>query len=509
MDPDGAKPGSDIFLSDEIDGNFEPSALMDAEGTANLIGKSDSNNDDLGENEKSNLSEDGDVTLSDHSEETSSSQGQREERLPKPARQGKGGKRILGIRLFGSSMVYRLAANFPGLSPGDGLMVQTRDGEAEGRVVFISDSVYSGKNDPRKLYPGIITRIIRKLGNGDPGQEKKRRETEIKIKTLGRDLIRQAELSMKLSRVTLQPGGTKAILWFTSEIRVDFRELVKKISEESKLRIEMRHVGVRDETRLLGGVGHCGKDFCCSQYLRKFHPVSVRMAKNQELSLNPEGISGVCGRLMCCLAYENDAYTHLRDSLPAVKGNFWTKDGREVIIRSVQPLRGNVTCQYADGSRENCRAADLFAEKPANLGPLLDKREEKSEGDTEIGTSEDVRPKDQLPVEVLRQDEEGDSTDGAPEGIEKKKRSRRKKNRKKVPILPEIAGMVAGVAVRLPGHRDENFASGGDENGSVLVEEIGNGEEGRVSPSGARRRRRKKKKPSGNKANPSPVNSDS
>ncbi|HIJ82812.1 MAG TPA: hypothetical protein HPQ00_01250, partial [Magnetococcales bacterium] len=214
---------------------------------------------------------DGDVSPEESSEELKDQEGDGyhfpscdEASGTRPSHQdGRGGeRRILGIRLHGSCMVYRLAASFPGLVTGDRLLVQTKDGEAEGRVMFVSHIAYLGKQDQRKLNPGRITRIIRKIEEISAEQVRENREKEIKAKILGRELVRQAQLPMKLSRVNYQPGGTKAVFYFTSEDRVDFRELVKKLTEELSVRIEMRHVGVRDETRLLGGVGHCGKDFC-------------------------------------------------------------------------------------------------------------------------------------------------------------------------------------------------------------------------------------------------------
>ncbi|MBF0631497.1 MAG: hypothetical protein HQL89_10990 [Magnetococcales bacterium] len=411
----------------------------------------------------------------------------RQDHRPVSSRSGRGERRILGIRLQGSSMVYRLVAGLPDLTSGDRLLVQTREGESEGQVVFVSNTVYSGKNDPRKPYPGRIVRIVRKLGEKEAEQGRDRLEKELKAKVLGRELIRQAQLPMKLSRVIYQPGGTKAIFYFTSESRIDFRDLVKTLSDQLGIRVEMRHVGVRDETRMLGGVGHCGKDFCCSQYLQKFHPVSVRMAKNQDLSLNPDGISGVCGRLMCCLAYENDTYVHLRESLPSPKNSYWTRDGREVVIRSVQPLRGNVTCQFADGTRENCPATDLLPERPATAQvpspqePLEEPREEEVVLQTPPVVTE--------PEEIPRMPEEG------VERGEPKRRSRKKRNRKKSSAVQGVAGAVEAMDQR---ERQGDLPSMGHE--AV----VGAGDRGNT-PHVAKKRRRRRKKPSGPRETPAPT----
>lgn len=407
------------------------------------------------------------------------------------SRHGRPERRILGIRLHGSSMVYRLVASFPDLAPGDQLLLQMKDGESEGCVIFVSSAIYTGKNDPRKLYPGSITRIIRKLADNEADQAKERREKELKAKILGRNLIRQLAMPMKLSRVIYQPGGSKAIFYFTSEVRVDFRDLVKQLSEELSVRVEMRHVGVRDETRLLGGVGHCGKDFCCSQYLQKFHPVSVRMAKNQDLSLNPDGISGVCGRLMCCLAYENDTYSHLRETLPRVKENLWTKDGREILIRSVQPLRGRVTCQFADGTRENCPAADLLLEKPV-VSAVIPAEPEVKELEEEVAVVE---------VVVLESEpEESKVLEGSGEPSAEKRRSRKRKNRKRSqPAQDGSSGMAPGISGRQDAYQPESMSV--DAGLSDQSEGVG---EGSTIAATEKKRRRKRRKPSGNRGNGPP-----
>ncbi|MBF0423089.1 MAG: hypothetical protein HQL73_08860 [Magnetococcales bacterium] len=405
-------------------------------------------------------------------------------------RHGRGERRIIGVRLQQSCMVYRVVTPISDLEPGDRLQVQTRDGEAEGRVIFVSDTFYAGKNDPRKPYAGRITRIVRKLENKDDLATVELREKERHAKILGRELIRQDGLSMKLTRVIYQPGGTKAIFCFTSEVRVDFRELVKKLAEKLNVRVEMRHIGVRDETRILGGVGHCGRNFCCSQFLQRFHPVSVRMAKNQDLSLNPEGISGVCGRLMCCLAYENDTYSHLRASLPTPKGSFWTKDGREVTIRSVHPLQGSVEYQCADGSREVCPATALMAIKAAPDQTVAEP------------VPEDLVPTIE-PAEVMVDQEDltaaspGDSeavVAAAPGGGEKKRRSRRRRNRKKQAMAAPITE--AGHSSRPPSGREEEGAGAMDSVAAPEREETEGSAPGSETGTVRKKRRRKRKKTS-------------
>ncbi len=272
------------------------------------------------------------------------------------------GQRLIGVRAPNSCMIYRLGPAISNIKPDDPVLLQSKEGEVLGRVVFVS-SERLDKVPRERLHSGRYTRIIRIANEKDLKFFSTRQEKEQKAKLFCREKIREMKLPMKLSRTSYQPNG-KVIFHFTAENRVDFRELVRVLGSHLKTRVEMRHVGVRDETRLLGGLGPCGKTFCCAQYLKKFHPVSVRMAKNQDLSLNPEGISGICGRLLCCLAYENEVYQDRRANLPKPKSHLWTKDGREGTVRSLQTLAETVEMQFGDGSREQFSACDLCQSKP-------------------------------------------------------------------------------------------------------------------------------------------------
>ena len=155
-------------------------------------------------------------------------------------------------------------------------------------------------------------------------------------------------LEMKLVSVECGFEGNKILFFFTSEGRVDFRELVKDLANQFRARIELRQIGVRDEAKILGGLGVCGKQFCCSQFLNDFHPVSIKMAKTQGLSLNPTKISGTCGRLMCCLKYEEHAYEDLVKKAPKVDSFVETPSGKGSVT-SVNLLRGNAKVRLEDG----------------------------------------------------------------------------------------------------------------------------------------------------------------
>ncbi|NMA24589.1 MAG: stage 0 sporulation family protein [Clostridiales bacterium] len=166
--------------------------------------------------------------------------------------------------------------------------------------------------------------------------------------------IEEHGLDMKLVDVEFNFEGSKILFFFTSDGRVDFRELVKDLASVFKTRIELRQIGVRDEARMLGGLGICGKPFCCTQFLDEFHPVSIKMAKTQGLSLNPVKISGTCGRLMCCLKYEENAYEDLVKKAPKVDAFVDTPAGKGSVI-SVNLLRGNAKVRLEDGSDATLR----------------------------------------------------------------------------------------------------------------------------------------------------------
>jgi cell fate regulator YaaT (PSP1 superfamily) len=160
------------------------------------------------------------------------------------------------------------------------------------------------------------------------------------IETCRQKVIKHG-LAMKVVDVDYTFDGNKIIFYFTADGRVDFRELVKDLASVFRTRIELRQIGVRDEARMLGGLGVCGKQFCCSSFLDDFQPVSIKMAKEQNLSLNPTKISGTCGRLMCCLKYEQTAYEHLRSITPRIESVVQTPHGKGTVT-DVSLLRGNI-----------------------------------------------------------------------------------------------------------------------------------------------------------------------
>jgi len=187
---------------------------------------------------------------------------------------------------------------------GDMVVVDTDRGLSLAKVVHL---IYE-KDCDKKIRP-----IIRKA---TPGDLKEGRISADKAQAFVQKKIIQLALNMKVLKVEVQFSGNKIVVYFSAPGRVDFRKLVKEIAAGLRLRVELKQVGPRNETKLLGGMGVCGREYCCSSFLRDFLPVSTRMAKNQNLALNPGKVSGGCGRLLCCLKYENDTYTELRRKLP-------------------------------------------------------------------------------------------------------------------------------------------------------------------------------------------------
>ena len=171
--------------------------------------------------------------------------------------------------------------------------------------------------------------------------------------------IRKHKLDMKLIDAEYTFDNNKVLFYFTADGRIDFRDLVKDLASVFKTRIELRQIGVRDETKLLGGIGICGRPLCCHTFLSEFAPVSIKMAKEQNLSLNPTKISGVCGRLMCCLKNEEETYEYLNSRLPAVNDTVTTEDGLKGEVHSVNVLRQTVKVVVEVGDEKEIREYDV------------------------------------------------------------------------------------------------------------------------------------------------------
>jgi len=187
------------------------------------------------------------------------------------------------------------------LRDGEAVVVRTESGTALGHVEALPLEVASRRPAPAAAAP---LHLVRRAGQADVIAKLKQEQREQEARRFALDRIRALGLAMKLSKVEHPFDGARLIFYFTAETRVDFRDLVRELASRFRMRIEMRQIGVRDEARMLGGYGTCGRPLCCTTWLTSFEPVSIRMAKQQDLSLNPSKLSGLCGRLKCCLRYE-------------------------------------------------------------------------------------------------------------------------------------------------------------------------------------------------------------
>ncbi|OGW15483.1 MAG: hypothetical protein A3K09_02050, partial [Nitrospinae bacterium RIFCSPLOWO2_12_FULL_47_7] len=195
--------------------------------------------------------------------------------------------------------------------------------------------------------PKPLLRVLRIATPADLDAYNKRAQVEDKAIIFGLEKIAQLKLPMNLSRAIYLPEAKKTLFYFTAEGRVDFRELVKELVQNLKTKIEMRQVGVRDEAKAITGYGVCGESLCCSTFLKEFFPVTIRMAKDQGLALNPSKISGACGRLMCCLQYEHDIYKEQIKTLPKINARIETPGGAGKVIKN-DILQQKVTVRLDD-----------------------------------------------------------------------------------------------------------------------------------------------------------------
>ena len=222
------------------------------------------------------------------------------------------------------------------IKSGDNVIVETARGVEYGYVVLGNREI----EDTKVIQP--LKSVIRMATAEDDAKEESNRKKEKDAFGICQEKIRKHGLEMKLIDVEYTFDNNKILFYFTADGRIDFRELVKDLASVFKTRIELRQVGVRDETKIVGGVGICGRELCCHSYLSEFIPVSIRMAKEQNLSLNPTKISGVCGRLMCCLKNEEETYEYLNSKLPGVGDFVTTDDGLKGEVHSVNVLRQQV-----------------------------------------------------------------------------------------------------------------------------------------------------------------------
>ena len=241
--------------------------------------------------------------------------------------------RIIGVRFRPAGKIYYFAPGKFHIKKGQQVIVETARGIEFGHVVM----------GPKEVEEDQITQplksVIRLANNEDRKIEERNREKEKEAFQICLEKIRKHKLEMKLIDAEYTFDNNKVLFYFTADGRIDFRELEKDLAAVFRTRIQLRQIGVRDETKLRGGIGICGRELCCHTYLSEFAPVSIKMAKEQNLSLNPTKISGVCGRLMCCLTNEQETYEKLNSRLPSTGDTVTTPEGLRGEVQSLSVLR--------------------------------------------------------------------------------------------------------------------------------------------------------------------------
>lgn len=427
---------------------------------------------------------------------------------------------IIGVRFKDGGKQYYFDPQGISVSPGQGVILDTSRGTEYGECVR-GNTVIPDENLVAPLRP-----VLRLATAEDKQTVKKNRERETRAFRVCQQKIEEHGLDMKLVEVEYNFEGNKVLFFFTSEGRVDFRALVKDLAAIFHTRIELRQIGVRDEAKMLGGLGICGKPFCCSTFLEEFQPVSIKMAKTQNLSLNPTKISGTCGRLMCCLKYEQEAYEDAVKRCPRQESFVETPDGVGTVT-GVNLLREQVKVRLEESAdapkcyhcSEICvvrsgkgkRPEDYVAPPPEELAKRRRITPEKSED-----TSDDLRipfstgREKPAPERSVRRETPAARTD------EREKNSRRGRGRGKQETGPqERERTEAAPKPRKPEPKrpepkkpepkkpERRDAAGGEKPAAPVSAEAPQNKVEKKKPSNRRRRWRSKPKQGGNEAKPS------
>ncbi len=260
---------------------------------------------------------------------------------------------VIGVRFKSVGKIYYFDPAGAKLSGGERVIVETARGIEMGEVVLKNFTI------EKKSINQPLKKMLRIANEGDIQKSENNKKKEQDAFAVCSKKIREHKLDMKLVEVEYAFDGSKIMFYFTADGRIDFRDLVKDLAYVFKTRIELRQIGVRDEAKMIGGLGICGRSLCCSSFLGEFEPVSIKMAKEQSLSLNPTKISGTCGRLMCCLKYEETAYHDLLRKTPKPGAVVKTPEGKGTVTDTML-LRGNVKVRLeSDGSLKTFSVKDV------------------------------------------------------------------------------------------------------------------------------------------------------
>jgi cell fate regulator YaaT (PSP1 superfamily) len=356
-------------------------------------------------------------------EDTTETEAPAEESPPAPSR-------IAGVVLADGKVVEFDSGELQ-LSLGDTVVVDNERDLNLGRVVFLAEGAEGKSYRP----------VLRRVGPEDFLLIRRNKKREEEAFDLCLKRIAERGLPMKLIRVAYLHGGNKAIFYFSAEGRVDFRALVRDLAQQLHVRIEMRQIGVRDESKMLGGVGICGQPLCCSRFLRKFVPVSIKMAKNQNLALNPQKLSGGCGRLMCCLVYEDDTYLKMKKDLPKVGATIETPRGEGKVVDvnilerklRIQLESGSISCTLEE--LKEGKLHDKRREEEAKLAEAQEQKElaAKKEAQPQRTESRRRRKRKKKPASSKPSADKPPQQKAAGDKSQRKKRRRRRRRKKKKP----------------------------------------------------------------------------
>jgi cell fate regulator YaaT (PSP1 superfamily) len=310
------------------------------------------------------------------------------------------------------------------LTPGENVVVETSRGRTLGQVVFAPREVPEGE------ISGTLKPVVCRATAWDMVQSDQIAHREPEALQTCRERAASLGMNIKVIRVEFSFDGSSAVVYFTSEQRVDFRNLVHDLSQALRVRVEMRQVGVRDEAKFMGGFGRCGRELCCATWLREFAPVSIKMAKSQDLPLNASEVSGVCGRLLCCLAYENDFYTEARKQMPRINSIVETPQGPGK-VRQVHVLANSIAV-LVEGPNDARALVDVSVPEPVfdlgmkPRGSAAEPAHRLASEPADTDAADEGLAEGQEPARATSQEMSG-HVDGAPAGPAKRSRSRQRK----------------------------------------------------------------------------------
>ena len=307
---------------------------------------------------------------------------------------------VVGISFRSGSKTYFFDPGDLRLAVGDSVIVETARGIEFAKVAFGNRSMEASK----VVHP--LKKVIRRATEQDIRKNEENRISEHRAKEIGEEKIAKHKLEMKLVDVEYTFDNQKLLFYFTADGRVDFRELVKDLASVFRTRIELRQIGIRDETKMMGGLGVCGRPFCCSSFLTDFVQVSIKMAKEQNFSLNSSKISGCCGRLMCCLRYEHEVYEEALKTTPPVGSLVSTEHGNGYVIEA-RPLTQIVKVRLEDSTETKTLSCDAVTVLSAGKGrrPKMENKDvEKPKESKETKAPTPQKPTEDKPEEKGKQE---------------------------------------------------------------------------------------------------------